>query len=81
MTDIKTSILGKYISNDDLHNEYDIYKAMDEYASKDAIEFSEWCAEQGWEKHIGEDTWFNRMGYVTEYATEKLYELYKISLI
>lgn len=27
-----TRILGKYISNDDLHNEYEIYKAMQEYA-------------------------------------------------
>lgn len=56
-----------------------VLKAMDEYGKKEAVEFAEWCAETGWEKYIGEKTWFNRMGYVTEYTTEQLYTLYKSS--
>lgn len=51
-------------------------RAMDEWGKKESIEFSEWCQEKGWEKHIGETTWFNRMGYVTEYSTDQLYELF-----
>jgi len=53
-----------------------ILLAMDEYAKNIAIAFSEWAAEAGWEKHIGENTWFNRMGYATEYTTEQLHTLF-----
>lgn len=51
-------------------------KAMGEYAQQVAIAFAEWAAEKGWEKHIEENTWFNRMGYATEYTTTQLFDLF-----
>lgn len=53
-----------------------ILYAMELYAKQQAIAFAKWCAEMGWEKYIEEDLWKNRMGYVTEYTTEQLYDLF-----
>lgn len=55
-----------------------IHKAMDEYAKYQSIAFAEWSSEEGWEKHIGENTWRNRQGYATEYTTKQLYALFTI---
>ena len=54
----------------------DVYEAMGRWAKQEAIEFGEWAAEKGWEKHIGENLWYNIMGYATEFTTEQLYDLY-----
>ena len=61
----------------EVHTRQDALKAMSEFAQQEAIAFAEWCAENGWEKHIQENTWFNRMGYATEYTTTELYSLFK----
>mgnify|MGYP001600527167 CR=1 FL=1 len=53
-----------------------VYEAMDTYAKQETIAFAEWASENGWDKHVKENEWYNRMGYVTEYTTEQLYDTF-----
>lgn len=62
------------------YNQNKIGRMMEEWAQFQSIAFAEWCQESGWEKHIGESSWRNRMGYVTEYSTEQLYNQFLASL-
>lgn len=77
-TEILSTKPSFFYVEDNVYHEEGVIEAMDDYAKELAIGFAEWCQESGWEKHIGESLWRNRMGYATEYTTAQLFDLYII---
>lgn len=70
-----TKILGKYISNDDLHNEYDVYKAMTEYAEQECIAFAEWIICNDYRMYQYQK--WRQPKILTRFTTKQLYTLYQ----
>lgn len=81
-TEILSTKPSFFYVEDNVYHEEGVIEAMTQYANEQsrelAIGFAEWCQESGWEKHIGESLWRNRMGYATEYTTDQLFDLYII---
>lgn len=81
MAKSKEEILKPYLwgtdKSDDICNDYDALKAMDEYAKQNAIGFAEWKERCGYrcKRNKGQYMWHIPLSNL-EYTTGHLYDIY-----